>query len=157
LETDLWLQLQQRIGVMELRLAKGAEKETRGAAAIAAYEAGLAAADRARFPDRWAEFNEYLGDARAHLANPAMLAADLDRAIANLEASLEVRTFEKAPNLFARLCMKIGNAELRFATGPNTEPRRTNARTAYIQAARVYTEKTHPQEWARLQAALAKC
>lgn len=156
-EADLWLQLQQRIGVMELRLAKGAEKETRGAASLAAYEAGLAAADRARFPDRWAEFNEYLGDARAHLANAATLAPDLDRAIAHLKASLEVRTLEKAPNLFARLCMKIGNAELRLATGPDTEPRRASARAAYTQAARIYTETTHPQEWARLQAVLGRC
>jgi hypothetical protein len=156
-ETDLWLQLQQRIGSMELRLAKGAEKETRGAAAIAAYEAGLASSDRNKFPDRWAEFNEYLGDARAHLAKSDTLAADFDAAIANLKASLEVRTFEKAPNLFARLCMKIGNAELRLAIGPDTDRRRTSARAAYTEAARVYTEQTHPQEWTRLQAALGRC
>lgn len=156
-ETDLWLQLQQRIGVMELRLAKGPDQAVRGAAAIAAYAAGLAAADRTRFPDRWAEFNEYLGDARAHLANAATLAADLDAAIANLRASLELRTLEKAPALFARLWMKVGNAELRLATGPDMDRRRANARAAYTEAARVYTEKTHPQEWARLQAALAKC
>lgn len=156
-ETDLWLQLQQRIGVMELRLAKGAEKDMHGAASIAAYEAGLAAADRTRFPDRWAEFNEYLGDARAHLAKTETLGPDFDAAIANLRASREVRTFEKAPNLFARLCMKIGNAELRLATGPDADRRRASARAAYTDAARVYTEKTHPQEWTRLQAALGRC
>ena len=53
--------------------------------------------------------------------------------------------------------MKVGNAELRLATGPDMDRRRANARAAYTEAARVYTEKTHPQEWARLQAALAKC
>jgi hypothetical protein len=53
--------------------------------------------------------------------------------------------------------MKIGNAELRLATGPDTEARRTNARAAYTEAARVYTEKTHPQERTRLQAALGRC
>ncbi len=68
-DADLWLQLQLRIGGIELRLAREDGQESRGAAALAAYAAGLEVASRLGMPERQAELRRQMDNARAQLAS----------------------------------------------------------------------------------------